>query len=123
MSNKIKISFSLDITIEPVYNINQTELHAQEEVEKIGEITKNIHEVKSPVVGTFYRASSPDSNPFVEVGSFVKEKEVLCIIEAMKTMNEIQAEISGKIVKIFQENAKPVEFGDMLFHIEPVESA
>ena len=76
------------------------------------------HLVTSPFVGTFYRAPSPDSPPFVDVGSIVKKGQVLCIVEAMKLMNEIEAEVEGKIVEIMVLNATPVEFGEKLFRIE-----
>jgi len=76
------------------------------------------HLVTSPFVGTFYRAPSPDSPPFVDVGSTVKKGQVLCIVEAMKLMNEIEAEVEGKIVEIMVLNATPVEFGEKLFRIE-----
>jgi len=75
--------------------------------------------VNSPIVGTFYRSPSPEASSYVEVGDVVKKGQVLCIIEAMKLMNEIEAEVSGKIVKIIPENAQPVEFAEPLFHIEP----
>jgi acetyl-CoA carboxylase biotin carboxyl carrier protein len=74
--------------------------------------------VQSPMVGTFYRASSPDSNPFVEEGDSVRKGQPLCIIEAMKMMNEIEAEIGGKLVKILCENGQPVEYGQPLMIIE-----
>ena len=77
------------------------------------------HEVKSPIVGTFYRAPTPDAAPFVEVGQVVQVKSVLCIIEAMKLMNEIESDASGKIVKILVENGQPVEYNQTLFLIEP----
>jgi|Deesub1362B_J571_1020462.scaffolds.fasta_scaffold00061_33 acetyl-CoA carboxylase biotin carboxyl carrier protein len=77
--------------------------------------------VKSPIVGTFYRAPSPDAEPFVEVGSEVKKGQVLCIIEAMKLMNEIESEVDGVVVKIFVDNGQPVEYGEPLFLIEPAE--
>ncbi len=76
------------------------------------------HVVKSPMVGTFYRSSSPGGKPFVEVGSEVKEGEPVCIIEAMKIMNEIESDKTGKIVKILCENGQAVEFGQPLFIIE-----
>jgi oxaloacetate decarboxylase alpha subunit len=75
--------------------------------------------VTSPIVGTFYRASSPDKPPYVEVGDVVKKGQVLCIIEAMKLMNEIESETAGKIVQIMVENGQPVEYGQPLFVIEP----
>jgi acetyl-CoA carboxylase biotin carboxyl carrier protein len=77
------------------------------------------HILNSPIVGTFYRASSPDSDPFVEVGSRVKKGQVLCIIEAMKLMNEIESDIDGTIAEIYPQNAQAVEFGEPLFAIRP----
>jgi acetyl-CoA carboxylase biotin carboxyl carrier protein len=76
------------------------------------------HAVKSPMVGTFYRASSPGANNFVEVGSAVKEGDTLCIIEAMKLLNEIEADCSGIIKQILLDNGQPVEYGQPLFIIE-----
>ena len=76
------------------------------------------HVVKSPMVGTFYRASSPNAKPFADIGQQVKEGEAICIIEAMKIMNEIEADKSGTITKILAENGQAVEFGQPLFVIE-----
>lgn len=76
------------------------------------------YEVRSPMVGTFYRAPAPDAAPYVEVGDTVSPGQTLCIIEAMKLMNEIQSEVSGKIAKILVENAQPVEYNQVLFLIE-----
>jgi acetyl-CoA carboxylase biotin carboxyl carrier protein len=76
--------------------------------------------VTSPIVGTFFRASSPDAEPFVEVGSRVQKGQVLCIIEAMKLMNEIESEVDGVVVRILVENGQPVEYGEPLFLIEPI---
>jgi len=76
------------------------------------------HVVKSPMVGTFYRASNPNAKPFADVGQQVKEGEAICIIEAMKIMNEIEADKTGTITKILVENGQPVEFGQPLFVIE-----
>jgi acetyl-CoA carboxylase biotin carboxyl carrier protein len=75
--------------------------------------------VSSPIVGTFYRAPDPNSAPFVSVGDRVRVGQVLCIIEAMKLMNEIEAEVAGEVVKIHPENGQPVQFGDPLFTIRP----
>jgi acetyl-CoA carboxylase biotin carboxyl carrier protein len=75
------------------------------------------HVVKSPMVGTFYRAPSPDAKPFVEVGGTVKEGETICVIEAMKLMNEIEADAAGTIKAILVENGQPVEYGQALFII------
>jgi acetyl-CoA carboxylase biotin carboxyl carrier protein len=76
-------------------------------------------EVPSPIVGTFYRAPDPNSPPFVNVGDHVRVGQVLCIIEAMKLMNEIEAEVAGEIVKIHPENGQPVQYGDTLFTVRP----
>jgi len=75
--------------------------------------------ITSPIVGTFYRAPSPEAAPFVELGSRVKKGQVLCIVEAMKLMNEIESEIDGTVIKILVENSQPVEYGEPLFLIEP----
>ncbi|MGE5235080.1 MAG: acetyl-CoA carboxylase biotin carboxyl carrier protein [Acidobacteriota bacterium] len=75
--------------------------------------------VTSPIVGTFYRAPNPDAEPYVKVGDPVHKGQVLCIVEAMKLMNEIESDTSGTIVKIYPENAQPVEFGERLFAIRP----
>ena len=78
-----------------------------------------IHTVYSPIVGTFYRSPSPESDPFVEIGSHVTAGTTLCIIEAMKLMNEIESDVDGRVVKILVENGKPVEFNQPLFLIQP----
>jgi acetyl-CoA carboxylase biotin carboxyl carrier protein len=77
------------------------------------------HLIHSPMVGTFYRAPDPTAAPFVDIGDTVKKGQTLCIIEAMKLMNEIEADVAGTIVEIFVDNAKPVEFGQKLFAILP----
>jgi acetyl-CoA carboxylase biotin carboxyl carrier protein len=76
--------------------------------------------VEAPMVGTFYRAPKPDAPPFVAEGDVVKEGQVLCIVEAMKLMNEIESRVSGRIVKVVVENGQPVEFGQALFLVEPL---
>ena len=75
--------------------------------------------VKSPIVGTFFRSAEPGAAPFVDVGSAVKKGQVLCIIEAMKLMNEIDSEYDGEVVKIYVENGQPVQYGERLFAIKP----
>ena len=82
-------------------------------------VRENLIEVRSPIVGTFYRAPSPNADPYVQVGQKVGVGNVLCIIEAMKLMNEIECEVSGTISKIMVENAQPVEYNQVLFLIEP----
>lgn len=83
------------------------------------EDTSKYTEVKAPIVGTFYRAPSPDAEPFVKEGDTVKKGQVLCIIEAMKLMNEIESEVSGVVRKILVANGEPIEYGQVLFLIEP----
>jgi acetyl-CoA carboxylase biotin carboxyl carrier protein len=81
--------------------------------------TDNLITIKSPMVGTFYRSSNPDTPAFVNVGDEVKSGKVVCIIEAMKLFNEIESEVSGRIVKVLVENATPVEYDQPLFLVEP----
>ncbi|ERM84583.1 hypothetical protein P872_24510 [Rhodonellum psychrophilum GCM71 = DSM 17998] len=85
----------------------------------VKEETNNYIEVKSPMIGTFYRTANPDSDPFVTVGDRVVAGQTVCIIEAMKLFNEIESEISGKIVKVLVENATPVEYDQPLFLVDP----
>src|SRR5689334_20700517 len=80
---------------------------------------QDLHIISSPIVGTFYRSPSPSAEAFVKIGSNVENETVVCIIEAMKLMNEIQAEASGEVVKIYVENGQPVEYGQPLFGIKP----
>jgi acetyl-CoA carboxylase biotin carboxyl carrier protein len=82
-------------------------------------VDENLIEIKSPMVGSFYRAPSPGAKPYVEVGERVQTGQVVCIIEAMKLMNEIESDVSGTIVKALAENGKPVEFGQTLFLVSP----
>jgi acetyl-CoA carboxylase biotin carboxyl carrier protein len=86
---------------------------AEEEAQRLVTIT-------SPIVGTFYKASTPEANPFVELGSNVIKGQVLCIVEAMKLMNEIESDVDGIVVKRLVENGQPVEYGEPLFLIEPL---
>lgn len=81
--------------------------------------TEDLHLVKSPIVGTFYGSPSPGSGPFVRVGAFVETGQTLCIVEAMKLMNEIESDETGEVVRIFVENGQPVEYGQPLFGIRP----
>ena len=77
-----------------------------------------LHEVRSPIVGTFYRAPAPDAEPYIEVGQNVSVGSVLCIVEAMKLMNEIESDIAGRVAQVLVENGKPVEYNQVLFLIE-----
>jgi acetyl-CoA carboxylase biotin carboxyl carrier protein len=79
----------------------------------------NLHVIKSPIVGTFYAAPNPEAGPFVKVGDTVKAGQTVCIIEAMKLMNEIEADISGEVARILVENGQPVEYGEPLFALRP----
>jgi acetyl-CoA carboxylase biotin carboxyl carrier protein len=83
----------------------------------VGEEKSKLKEIVSPMVGTFYRASSPDSAPYVQPGQEINEESVVCIIEAMKVMNEIKAEVRGVIVEVLVENGTPVQFGQPLFRV------
>ena len=98
--------------------IQEQERQAVEHVEEA--VTSNQIRITSPIVGTFYRSNSPDKPPYVETGDIVKKGQVLCIIEAMKLMNEIESEATGKIVQALVENGQPVEYGQPLFIVEPV---
>ncbi len=91
-----------------------------QEISPKPEPQENLHYITSPMVGTFYRAPDPTSPPFVEVGDIVKKNQTLCIIEAMKLMNEIESDIEGVVQEIYLENGKPVEYGQRLFAIQPI---
>ncbi len=91
--------------------------HAAEPVAEAAPVQTG-HVVKSPMVGTFYRSASPGSKPFIEIGSVVKEGDPVCIIEAMKIMNEIEADMAGTVTKILVENGQAVEYGQPLFIVE-----
>jgi acetyl-CoA carboxylase biotin carboxyl carrier protein len=97
----------------------QTENQAESDREDMaGMVT-----ITSPIVGTFYRSPSPDADPYVEEGDMVKKGQVLCIVEAMKLMNEIESEVNGRVVKILAESTKPVEYGHPLFLVDPSQSS
>lgn len=99
---------------EPVLEEKEPETLKEEEASTAG-----LQEVTSPIVGTFYRAPSPESDPFVEVGTHVQPGTTLCIVEAMKLMNEIESDVSGVVEKILIKNAEPVEYGQAMFMIRP----
>lgn len=82
-------------------------------------VGEELHMIKSPIVGTFYASPAPDAEPFVQVGDHVEPGQVLCIIEAMKLMNEIESDVAGEIIRIHVENGQPVEYGEPLFSIRP----
>jgi acetyl-CoA carboxylase biotin carboxyl carrier protein len=84
-----------------------------------GRSAEDLHLVKSPIVGTYYGSPSPGSEPFVKIGGYVETGQTLCIVEAMKLMNEIESDISGEVLRVFVENGQPVEYGQPLFGIRP----
>ncbi len=98
--------------------VEQPAVKSVEEQPSKAETQQNLHEVRSPIVGTFYRAPAPDADSYVNVGDNVEPGTVLCIVEAMKLMNEIESDVSGKIVKILVESGKPVEYNQPLFLIQ-----
>ena len=89
------------------------------DAEAAGAGDRTLVDVTSPMVGTFYRSPAPDAPPYADVGSTMARGDTLCIIEAMKLMNELEAEVAGKIVEVCVENAQPVEYGQVLFRIDP----
>ncbi|MBP8707784.1 MAG: acetyl-CoA carboxylase, biotin carboxyl carrier protein [Caldisericia bacterium] len=114
---------SIQIESSEIFNIEKKEFieaHQKDKPPSNDEVKENGNYifVKAPLIGTFYRAPSPDSSPFVEIGDIVEPKQTLCIIEAMKVMNEITVEKRGKIIDIYPENGEMVEFGKNLFKVE-----
>ena len=93
---------------------------AKHEIPAREAIPDNLIEIKSPMVGTFYRASSPEASPFTDIGQELEVGQIICIIEAMKLMNEIKSEVVGKVKRILVENGEPVEFGQVLFLVESI---
>jgi acetyl-CoA carboxylase biotin carboxyl carrier protein len=108
-----KILSSLELPIQKSKGLQEKIVVEEEETQRLITVT-------SPIVGTFYRSPSPEAEPFVEVGSNVNKGQVLCIVEAMKLMNEIESEVDGVVVKVLVENGQPVEYGEPLFLIEPI---
>ena len=96
----------------------QIEARVEKKTDKEDAADKNQHIIRSPIVGTFYRAPAPDADSYIQVGDLVSPGSVLCIVEAMKLMNEIESDVSGKVIKILAENGKPVEFNQPLFLIQ-----
>ncbi len=92
----------------------------EETLQTLEKITAKTVEIKAPMVGTFYRAPSPEAPPYVEVSQIIEPGQVICIIEAMKLMNEIKSEVKGKVLEILVDNTEPIEFGQPMFLIEPM---
>ncbi|MGG0846314.1 acetyl-CoA carboxylase biotin carboxyl carrier protein [Peribacillus simplex] len=134
--NDQQITISKQMNVEPVAIIEETQVpvtiadapvkveaapvQKQEGIQTPSTITEDtsVHKITSPMVGTFFAAPSPDSDAYVRVGDQIKEDTVLCIVEAMKLMNELEAEVSGEIVEIFVENGQVVEYGQPLFLVK-----
>ena len=104
----------------PPINSRVDQLEISMHAPQAAPVKTDLIEIKSPMVGTFYRTPAPDAKPYVEVGQSIKAGQVLCIIEGMELMNEIEAEQPGRIVEVLVENTKPVQFGQPLFLIEPI---
>ncbi len=122
---KIKLRKGSTDIIEPIRQFStkhQAEAHAASAAseEAAEAVNSNRKEIKSPMVGTFYRTPSPEAPSFIEIGQTVEVGQVVCIVEAMKLMNEIKSEVKGKVVDIPVDNAQPVEFGQTLFTVEPL---
>ncbi len=122
---KIRLRKSSSGKIEPVMEEHVAPKIVQ--VVKAGEKTvepaakeRNLIAIKAPMVGTFYRSANPEAKPYAEIGQTVEVGQVVCIIEAMKLMNEIKSEVKGKVVEILVENARSIEYGQVLFMLEPM---
>lgn len=119
-AGNIQMPTQTEVQTQAASQSQQPSQSSQETATQQQEVSKdeNLYEVRSPIVGTFYRAPAPDADPYVQVGETVSQGQVLCIVEAMKLMNEIESEVSGKITKILVDNATPVEYNQPLFLIE-----
>jgi acetyl-CoA carboxylase biotin carboxyl carrier protein len=107
------------IALEPLISGGSREVPAPPAEPRVSESAEGLHIIKSPIVGTYYAAPAPNAPAFVKLGDTVEVGQVLCIIEAMKLMNEIESEAGGEIVRIYAENGQPVEYGQSLFAIKP----
>jgi acetyl-CoA carboxylase biotin carboxyl carrier protein len=120
---RIKRASNHAIATMPAHTVSVTPLtpaiSAPPSVDEHPESREEFFYIKSPIVGTFYKAASPDSEPFVSIGDFVEKGSVVCIIEAMKLMNEIESDMAGEVVSILVENGQPVEYGEKLFAVRP----
>jgi acetyl-CoA carboxylase biotin carboxyl carrier protein len=110
-------------SVQEIVSPSQPGGHATPAAAAAADQTAGMVTITSPIVGTFYRSPSPDADPYVEEGDFVKKGQVLCIVEAMKLMNEIESEVDGRIVKILAESTKSVEYGQALFLVDPKATA
>ena len=119
---KIKVSKSNSTASVPQHTAHNVIIEEKKETgkKKSEDPKDNWVAIRSPIVGTFYRAPSPDSPPYIEVGDIIKPGQVVCVVEAMKLMNEIEADVAGRIVQILTKNEEPVEYNQELFYIEPL---
>jgi len=123
MRIRLKKSTSADIAAAPLIverEFTREKSSPSSSREEVQATQLRLVEIKAPMVGTFYRAPSPESSPYVEIGNIIEPGQVICIIEAMKLMNEIKSEIKGKVTEILVDNAEPVEYGQALFLVEPL---
>ena len=120
LAKKVRVMQSVSVPqVQVAASDNQTAVSiAKSEDNKVVDEHAGLHEIKSPIVGTFYRAPTPDADAYIQVGDSISSGTVLCIVEAMKLMNEIESDVSGKIIKILVENGKPVEYNQPLFLIQ-----
>jgi acetyl-CoA carboxylase biotin carboxyl carrier protein len=120
LAKKVRVTQAVSYTqaaAAPITHQSSESVAKTEDKKAVDELA-GMHEIKSPIVGTFYRAPAPDADSYVQVGDTVSAGSVLCIVEAMKLMNEIESDVSGKIVKILVENGKPVEYNQPLFLVQ-----
>lgn len=123
IAKKVRIFSAVDQShflhqVSPASDNSLIEAQVEKKTSQQDETKKNQHIILSPIVGTFYRAPAPDADSYIQVGDVVSPGTVLCIVEAMKLMNEIESDVSGKVIKILAENGKPVEFNQPLFLIQ-----
>ncbi|HMO81357.1 MAG TPA: acetyl-CoA carboxylase biotin carboxyl carrier protein [Pyrinomonadaceae bacterium] len=117
LSKQVQVASMPAVQTAPAVAQSAPEASTESAAEPDADHDAGLHKITSPIVGTFYRAPGPDKEPYVKEGSTVSADSVVCIVEAMKLMNEIQAEVSGEVVKIYVENGEPVEYGQPLFGI------
>ncbi len=121
LAKKVRVAQAVSVPqaafASPVNQQTSVSLAKTEDKKPVDE-NSGLHEIKSPIVGTFYRAPAPDADSYVQVGDIISVGSVMCIVEAMKLMNEIESDVSGKIIKVLVENGKPVEYNQPLFLIQ-----
>jgi len=121
LAKKVRITQAISYAQAPIaapVNQQTSVSLSKTEDKKSADENTGLHEIKSPIVGTFYRAPAPDADSYVQIGDVVSTGSVLCIVEAMKLMNEIESDVSGKIVKVLVESGKPVEYNQPLFLVQ-----